>query len=896
MKMIVSASWVVLLAALLMASCTPTAEAPPAPASAPETAPAPAPPAPAPEPAPAPSASVIPDAPLPDVPGPATEGLVLAQGGSSPYRIVLEPAASPSERLAAAEIQGHFKACTDIELPIVEGPPPEDVPMIVLGCGPTAQGLGVNPSPEELGEQGYVLVTVGSHVVIAGSAAAGTLYGARDFLEADLGVRWYAPDETRTPRLETVCARERAEARVHRPSFKWRLTSYAWPGGDAAFRARRGENNGTGGPDNELGIQYAHDGRCHTYFRFISPGEYFDEHPEYFSEIGGKRVRDETQLCLTNPDVLEIVTEKMLQRMRDNPQYEQQNFSQEDWYSYCECANCTAMNERLGTTGGTQFWFVNQLAERTSQEFPNIQIGTLAYTYTEEPPKDLTMHPNVAVWLCHMFPSCQSHPIATCEKNANFKRRAQKWAEICDHLYIWYYIVDFAHYYNPYPNFGAMAADYRFYFDIGVEGIYSQAMGHGGGGGEFSLLRPYYATELMQNHALDPDSVIYDFLQGYYGDAAPHIYRYVKMLQHKVDTDAVHMHLYTNPGQGYLTDEIVAAGEDLFNQAEQAVADNEQLLERVRVCRMPLVYARWFPRNGYEIADGKMRFLGDLAKPDEMKAFGARMAAHGFINIREWGGSPDELALYSMVLNTPIPLPSITNQHLTVDVAPFMGGRALRIIHNATGECVTAYNVVQSLVFPFGGGEDTRVGGNFAVHEGGPMVQAEVAGVSENKDAITLTMQARGLTIERRIALDPDRPVVVFTITATNPGDKPAVTRVRSHLELNLGDLASTRMAFQNLGGETVDTDMRPVVNLLREGQMFHADTQTLPAAEWAFSGSKGLRVTQRFDPQVVDLTWVYAYPEEMQDLEIELWRVEEEIPPGQSVTLRHELEIQPAP
>ena len=272
------------------------------------------------------------------------------------------------------------------------------------------------------------------------------------------------------------------------------------------------------------------------------------------------------------------------------------------------------------------------------------------------------------------------------------------------------------------------------------------------------------------------------------------------------------------------------------------------------------------------------------------------MAAHGFINIREWGGSPDELALYSMVLNTPIPLPSITNQHLTVDVAPFMGGRALRIIHNATGECVTAYNVVQSLVFPFGGGEDTRVGGNFAVHEGGPMVQAEVAGVSENKDAITLTMQARGLTIERRIALDPDRPVVVFTITATNPGDKPAVTRVRSHLELNLGDLASTRMAFQNLGGETLDADMRPVVNLLREGQMFHADTQTLPAGEWAFSGSKGLRVTQRFDPQVVDLTWVYAYPEEMQDLEIELWRVEEEIPPGQSVTLRHELEIQPAP
>ena len=76
-----------------------------------------------------------------------------------------------------------------------------------------------------------------------------------------------------------------------------------------------------------------------------------------------------------------------------------------------------------------------------------------------------------------------------------------------------------------------MAADYKFYYDIGVEGIYSQAMGHGGGGGEFSLLRPYYATEFMQNHALDPDVVMYYFLQGYYEAAAPYIFRYAKMLQ-----------------------------------------------------------------------------------------------------------------------------------------------------------------------------------------------------------------------------------------------------------------------------------------------------------------------------------------------------------------------------
>jgi hypothetical protein len=159
-----------------------------------------------------------------------------------------------------------------------------------------------------------------------------------------------------------------------------------------------------------------------------------------------------------------------------------------DWYNYCECADCRKMNERYGTTGGTQFWFVNELAKRTSKRYPDKLVGTLAYTFSEEPPKGMQMHANTAVWLCHMFPSCQSHPIASCARNADYRRRALAWSELCSHLYIWHYVVDFAHYYNPFPNFRAMAADMRFYDEIDAEGVYLQGMGHRGGGGEFSLL------------------------------------------------------------------------------------------------------------------------------------------------------------------------------------------------------------------------------------------------------------------------------------------------------------------------------------------------------------------------------------------------------------------------
>ena len=124
----------------------------------------------------------------------------LVKDGASPYRIVLEPSASPSERHAAEELRKFFNACTGIDLPVADAGTPVDAPMIVLGCGPVARKLGVDPSPALLGEQGYMMRTVPPHIVVAGTAAAGTLYGVYDFLEDQLGVRWYAPDTTHPPR------------------------------------------------------------------------------------------------------------------------------------------------------------------------------------------------------------------------------------------------------------------------------------------------------------------------------------------------------------------------------------------------------------------------------------------------------------------------------------------------------------------------------------------------------------------------------------------------------------------------------------------------------------------------------------------------------------------------
>jgi len=112
----------------------------------------------------------------------------------------------------------------------------------------------------------------------------------------------------------------------------------------------------------------------------------------------------------------------------------------------------------------------------------------------------------------------------------------------------------------------------------------------------------------------DADAVIRDFLDGYYGAAGKPIWEYITMLHDKVQNENIHMHLYTNPAQGYMTDPVLAKARELFDQAEAAVKDDAELLERVRVARMPLTYARIFPRNGYKLENGMLAFQGDVAQ------------------------------------------------------------------------------------------------------------------------------------------------------------------------------------------------------------------------------------------------------------------------------------------
>ncbi len=538
----------------------------------------------------------------------------------SDYSIVLGKDSSDSEKWAAKELQHWLKEVSGAELPIVSEPKELSPRSIVVGYNSISREfLGPDSGEPAASDESFTYRNVGPSVVIWGGRERGTMYGVMSFLEKEMGVRFYTPKVTVAPKkkrytFEALSHSESPSIRV-RNDFYFEAFDPIW----AAHNRVNGAMNFREQPGGVEGYW-----SVHTFYPLMPPSEFFEDHPEYYSLIDGERIHERAQLCLTNDDVLRIMTERIRKTMRENPQYLIYSVSQNDWRGACQCEHCQRIVEREGNETGPVIAFVNQIAEAVEEEFPDKYIGTLAYQYTRKPCKTLKPRENVVIRLCSIE-CCFSHDFKSCPENQEFLEDLRGWSEIAPHLYIWDYVVNFSHYIMPYPNFRVLKSNINTFRENKAIGIMEQAA-YQSRGGEFAELRAYVLSKLLWDHNHDVESAINDFMYGYYGRSGQYVRKYFDLLHNRITPDT-HIHLGLSPNDQLFSDEFVRESIQIFEDAKK-VADNEEIRQRVEMAELPILYlkCRRLPREAK--ADGSYQLFSEIVEREGITNYAESGAPH----------------------------------------------------------------------------------------------------------------------------------------------------------------------------------------------------------------------------------------------------------------------------
>lgn len=464
-----------------------------------------------------------------------------------------------------------------------------------------------NLKESQIKEDGFYLSTQDGYVRIVGGEGKGTIYGVVTLLEDYLGVRYYAEN---TPKYTTSANIVLPETinKIDNPSFRYRQTQ-AYSIKDPLYKLwHRLE---------EPSEVFAGNLWVHTFNSILPAAKYGKSNPEYYAFINGeRRPGTASQWCLTNPDVLEKVVVQIDSIFKANPDKKIISVSQNDSQNHCQCDNCKAIDDREGSPSGTLVYFLNKLAER----FPDKEFSTLAYLYSVAPPKYIKPLPNVNIMLCDI--DCYRE--VTLPENPSgktFVRDMEGWSKISNNIFVWDYGINFDNYVSPFPNFHILQPNMQLFKKNNATMHFSQIGGVKGT--DFSELRSYLVAKLLWNTEADTEAIIKSFLNDYYGEAAaPYLYQYLKLREGALIGSNKPLWIYDTPithKNGMLNAPMMKRYKQLFNDAEEAVANNPQYLNRVKEARLPIQYAeleiaRTAPINNVDELKSMLNLFRNTAK------------------------------------------------------------------------------------------------------------------------------------------------------------------------------------------------------------------------------------------------------------------------------------------
>ena len=438
----------------------------------------------------------------------------------------------------------------------------------------------------------------------------GVLYGVYNFLEKYAGIRFFTPTLERCPEGDIVIP----EGLVleHSPAMKARRLTWQSVRTEADWCVKNGINNCDVILSEELGGSRLNYGKL-----FVHTVNILAETKYPYPAYG-------TNPCLTDPEVLATVIKNVRAALEENPQINIVSISQNDFDGHCQCPNCKKIEEEEGSPAGPLLRFVNTVAENLEKDYPNLTVDTLAYKYTQKPPRTIKPRKNVCVRLCSIN-CCFTHPLDNqdCPKSKKFYDDIVGWGKICDKIHIWDYTTNFHYYISTFANFGVIQKNMKFFAENNVVSMFPQGNSQGVSG-EFGELRAYLLAKLMWDPYMSEETyyqLMDEFLAAYYGEGWEYIRKFIDKTTElaanggfainkadETEGDAVcgqgiYGHPFTAITRGeYLENE--ALFEEWWNKAAQLAGDRLEYVNRSMMqWRLTKLYLHPNPEEAQRLID-----------------------------------------------------------------------------------------------------------------------------------------------------------------------------------------------------------------------------------------------------------------------------------------------------
>ena len=519
------------------------------------------------------------------------------------WQIIIPEAASSTELRAAEELQHYLQLISQAKFKISRTAVIPRSGAIVIGTPETFAGLPaeVKDFPEGVsGNDSLRVKSLSGNLYLTGNVPRGALYAVYTFLKNVLGVRWafagkngeFVPQKAQftLPELNIYEVAKFKYRGFHVCGSHYNKEMETWmsrnkinimrsdPIGKHKWRRAWNDSRIAKG----LHMMFS------THNVVIRDNKVFAEHPEYFAEVGGKRMT--SQLCWSNPEVEKIMVERLITYCKDYPKVEIINLSAADNMNYCRCKKC-------GVRPVHEVWFdfYNRLVAGVQKVFPKVKFASIAYQAYKNIP-ECDMSSSSFIEYC-MYDRCYVHRYGQCKMNDKALQNITMWQKKNIPILVYGYEFDIFKPTAQAPFYYMICDQMKKFHDSKIAGVITECSPVNERsaklpkdalpGANYHKLALYVYAAALWDHNVNPEEVIKEYSEAVYGSAAPFMTKYAIAMGKSWDKMKNHYsYFYNSPfgcSEHLLNSAMISEIDAHFRNSAAAVNKETIPAERTRI-------------------------------------------------------------------------------------------------------------------------------------------------------------------------------------------------------------------------------------------------------------------------------------------------------------------------